>query len=880
MRNFSFCGKGIWNVPLVCLLFVGLALGTIGVSGQSEKQGTANGAAEWTVGRPTVTERGVSKTTAQIMAEAAAAKPKEYIYSKPEFKIPGRANRPQDPRALSLSQFPAPGATKSFGESAAPFPNAPQPVALSFDAVTGPTETGSFPPDTMGAVGPSQFVLVVNGRIRSFTKAGVADGVLNVDTDVFFASVLTPVTPPAVNFTTAPQVRYDRLSGRWFVTISDVPSSDMNHVADMPNRILIAVSDAASSNAITPSTVWTYYFIQQNTVGGGDTGEFCAIPSLGVDNNALYIGGNMFVASSGAFSATTGFVIRKSSVLSGGPVVVTAFRGLVPNGISDGPIAPRGVDNYDPAANEGYFIGVSNTAFGRLVFRRVSNPGGTPTISGNILLTVNATSFALVVDHLGNTNPGGGTTGRLDGLGDDLFAAHIRNGRLWTAHGNAVTSAGVSATTGANRRDGVRWYELNGIRSTDNGGTPIVVQSGTVFDSIASAASAHQYWVPTVTVSGQGHAAFGYSAAGTPFRADVATNGRLGADTLGTSGAVAFYSTSSTAYNPPGDDGSVNGFRRWGNYSFTCLDPLDDMTFWTIQEYCNGTNTYGCKVAKLLAPLPAAPASASSSVAAGQPSVAVTITGTSSAGSGFYDPGSNLAPPALPFAHINATVTGGVVVNSVTYTDPTHVVLNLNTTGASPGAQNVTIINPDGQSSTGTGILTVTAAPMQLTGAVSRKTHGMAGTFDVNLPLVGEPGVECRTTGGAHTLVFTFTNNVASGTATVTAGTGTAGSPTFSANTMTVGLTGVTNAQKVTVTLSGVTDVFSQVLPNTDVSMNVLIGDTNASKAISSADITQTKARLGAILDNTNFRSDINASGAVTSADIGLIKSNLGTGVP
>ena len=342
------------------------------------------------------------------------------------------------------------------------------------------------------------------------------------------------------------------------------------------------------------------------------------------------------------------------------------------------------------------------------------------------------------------------------------------------------------------------------------------------------------------------------------------------------------YTASSTAYNPVGDPGNnpPGSPRRWGDYSFTCLDPLDDMTMWTVQQYCNGTNTYGLRVAKLLAPPPATPASASSTVAAGQASVPVTITGTSSSGSGFYDPGANLAPPALSFAHIGASVTGGVVVNSVTYTDPTHVSLNLNTMGASTGAQNVTITNPDGQSLTGTGILTITAGPMQLTAAVSRKMHGGAGTFDVNLPLAGEPGLECRSTGGIHTLVFTFTNNVASGNATVTSSTGVAGSPTFSANTMTVSLTGVTNAQKVTVTLSGVTDVFSQVLANTDVSMNVLIGDTNASKSLTSADIAQTKSRLGATLDNTNFRSDVNATGAVTSADIGLIKANLGTSVP
>ena len=34
--------------------------------------------------------------------------------------------------------------------------------------------------------------------------------------------------------------------------------------------------------------------------------------------------------------------------------------------------------------------------------------------------------------------------------------------------------------------------------------------------------------------------------------------------------------------------------------------------------------------------------------------------------------------------------------------------------------------------------------------AVSRKTHGTAGTFDINLPLTGTPGIECRTGQGTN----------------------------------------------------------------------------------------------------------------------------------
>ena len=50
--------------------------------------------------------------------------------------------------------------------------------------------------------------------------------------------------------------------------------------------------------------------------------------------------------------------------------------------------------------------------------------------------------------------------------------------------------------------------------------------------------------------------------------------------------------------------------------------------------------------------------------------------------------------------------------------------------------------------------------------------------------------------------------------------------------TMTVNLTGVGNAQTITVRLSNVTDSFSQILPDTNVSMNVLLGDVTDNKLV------------------------------------------------
>jgi hypothetical protein len=173
------------------------------------------------------------------------------------------------------------------------------------------------------------------------------------------------------------------------------------------------------------------------------------------------------------------------------------------------------------------------------------------------------------------------------------------------------------------------------------------------------------------------------------------------------------------------------------------------------------------------------------------------------------------------------------------------------------------------------------AGTLQLTAAVSRKTHGSAGTFDVPLPLSGEPGVECRSTNGRYKFVFTFSSDVVSGSAAVTGGAGgVQGSPIFSGNTMTVNLTGVTDVQKITVTLSNVTSSTGQVLPDTTLSANMLIGDTNGDKTVNNSDVRQTRGQVGLPVTASNFREDVNVDGAITSKDVSLVRSNLGHSLP
>ncbi|MGB8168741.1 MAG: alkaline phosphatase family protein [Chthoniobacteraceae bacterium] len=175
--------------------------------------------------------------------------------------------------------------------------------------------------------------------------------------------------------------------------------------------------------------------------------------------------------------------------------------------------------------------------------------------------------------------------------------------------------------------------------------------------------------------------------------------------------------------------------------------------------------------------------------------------------------------------------------------------------------------------------------PNYLIKAGSRKAHGAAGNFDVPLPLTTTPStaaVECRraATTGAHQLVFTFANPVTSGTAGVTAGTGTVGSTSFSGNEMIVNLTGVTDAQNLSVTLSNVND--GSTLVSGSVNVTFLQGDVDGSRTVDATDVNEEKnfAAAGGAVTRTSFRADTVANGATNSSDIAFTKANLGHTAP
>jgi hypothetical protein len=171
-----------------------------------------------------------------------------------------------------------------------------------------------------------------------------------------------------------------------------------------------------------------------------------------------------------------------------------------------------------------------------------------------------------------------------------------------------------------------------------------------------------------------------------------------------------------------------------------------------------------------------------------------------------------------------------------------------------------------------------------LLSVVSRKVHGTAGTFDINLPLTGPRGVECRIPGATGTagvdykLVFTFSGLV---TSCGTASTGSVSSGP-NPNQCTVNLTGIPNAQYTTVSLTGVTvpTACPAFAGNVSVAMGLLQGDVTANGVVSNTDVAAVKVQVAAPVTASNFRNDVTVNGIISNTDVSTTKAQVGTTLP
>ncbi len=335
------------------------------------------------------------------------------------------------------------------------------------------------------------------------------------------------------------------------------PRAVYDHHAD---RWIIIATDFSQrlrlAYSLTDDPTGAWFKTSVTLSAGVDANRWPDYPTLGVDATGIYSASYMVGGNSMSI-----FAIDKAPLLAGTPSLgtVTAWRNLA----WEGAIQPAVTHG-----NPGRMYLISRRSSTSLRLRYVTGSMSNPTLNNPGNVTVPSHSSAPDAPAMGSVAP-------LDGLDWRPQNAVFRNGSLWMTHGVRVSGRGA-----------VRWYEIDPISLTTN-------QVGTVSDSVMHCI------MPSIDVNANSDVLVGFSGSDASIFPSSYFAGRLSSDPSGQMSAPQLLKAGVAAYN----QASSGGVNRWGDYSNTCVDPSDDLTFWTIQEHARTSNNWGTRIGKVEFPV-------------------------------------------------------------------------------------------------------------------------------------------------------------------------------------------------------------------------------------------------------------------------------------
>jgi len=437
-------------------------------------------------------------------------------------------------------------------------PSAPHPqslvaAGLSFNGVgsgfSGPQGTfsvNSAPPDTTGAVGPNDYVQVVNTSLAIFDKSGTAlYG--PVQTNTLWAGFGGGCQ---TNNDGDGGVQWDPQVDRWIIHQFSVTTT--------PYLECVAVSQ-------TPDPTGAY-----NRYSFSYGNAFPDYPKLGVWSDAYYMTFNMFAGST--FTGGKVCAYDKMSMLAG----LSATQQCFDTGSSIGGVLPANLDgSTPPPTGEPETVIALGAAANTLAAYQFHVDWATPTNTTFTGPTVLGTAAYTQACNGGTCIPQAGTTNQLDSLGDRLMNRLVY--RNIAGHESLIVNHSVTVGTGS----GVRWYELR----LGAGAVPTIFQQGTY------APDASSRWMGSVAMDQAGNIAVGYSQSSASDHPGIRITGREAGDPAGT-----LTQPELTLFTGAGSQ--TGGLNRWGDYSQMVVDPTDDCTFWYTNEYlpANGSFNWATRI--------------------------------------------------------------------------------------------------------------------------------------------------------------------------------------------------------------------------------------------------------------------------------------------
>ena len=377
-------------------------------------------------------------------------------------------------------------------------------------------------------------MVALNTQVRIQNKSGVASSTVSLDS--FWSST---GNPNAFD----PKLAYDPFNDRWiFTAVSDEQTA--------ASSVLIGASQGSD-----PTGDWNLYRIDADA----EDANWADFPSVGFNQDWIVVTVNLFANSGNSFQSSDVYVFEKADLYAGAALSFSFF--------SDPNAAPTPALTYDNSLATMYLVRYWNgNAMGR-GFLRISSVSGTVgsetyTANGPFVSTSNRWAFG---------PPGGNdfapqqdTTDKIQNNDARIQNVVYRNGSLWAVQ-NAFLPFNAPTRTAA------QWWQF----AADGTGE----QFGRVDDS----GGTFFYAFPSIAVNSNDDVMLGFSSFSANQYASASYAFRAGTDPVNMMRPVELLKAGEATYFK-----TFSGMEnRWGDYSNTVVDPVNDLEFWTIQEYAS-----------------------------------------------------------------------------------------------------------------------------------------------------------------------------------------------------------------------------------------------------------------------------------------------------
>jgi hypothetical protein len=527
--------------------------------------------------------QGVVRSTEKIVLQPTSFSWSDMVtYQKSLPDLSGVVQVPTYPIEIPTIEVPLPqGFTQRSKAAQAPgtggvqhvipcvgFPSEPA-IGAGFDSQLDVPDGAGFsfiPPDVAGAVGPNHLMTMLENRVLIQDRLGNA--VSNVDLNTFWTAIgTTPLSPTTVY----PRVEYDAHLGRWVATIRNGSTG--------AGATVVGV---AISQTDDPTGTWDFYAI---TADPGAT-TFADWVTLGYNVNWITIVANMFNVVGGAFAGTKGWIIDATNVPIGGPITVTVlatgFTGVAHPGAAGNSLMPaRTVDG----TTTEYMLNTAFTAGGVFLLQitQITGTGPAPVVSG-----LAGSPFGGTTSFCYTTTNWSGTQRTMAQVGEARFIAPfsirqastmVRGGKIW-----AVNSGGLPgpSTNGSPTSNGVIWRQIDpSLPFPASPGAPgsMLVQDGAITNGVNTMSM-----FPSIAVNCAEDVLIGYSNGDATRLPRACYSMRLGTSALNFMGAINELKAGESTY---WKNFGVGTTAQYGRYTSAAVDPNDNITLWTLQEYAD-----------------------------------------------------------------------------------------------------------------------------------------------------------------------------------------------------------------------------------------------------------------------------------------------------